>query len=66
MTVEEHSGVGGFGGAVLEALSQAGIEARTHCLSLPDEIIEHGFSPGDFGLDAPGIARSVEAFLRAE
>jgi len=66
VTVEEHSGVGGFGGAVLEALSQAGIEARTHCLSLPDEIIEHGFSPGDFGLDAPGIARSVEAFLRAE
>ena len=66
VTVEEHSGVGGFGGAVLEALSQAGIEARTHCLSLPDEIIEHGFSPGDFGLAAPGIARSVEAFLRAE
>ncbi|MCP5043133.1 MAG: 1-deoxy-D-xylulose-5-phosphate synthase [bacterium] len=66
VTVEEHSGVGGFGGAVLEALSEADVEARTLRLSLPDEVIEHGFSLADFGLDATGIANSVEAFLHAK
>ncbi len=64
VTVEEHTAAGGFGSAVLEALSEAGVDARTLCLSLPDEIIEHGYGPGDFGLDADGIAKSVEAFLR--
>ncbi len=64
VTVEEHIGAGGFGSAVLEALSAADVEVRTLCLSLPDEVIEHGYGPADFGLDAPGIAKSVEAFLR--
>jgi len=64
VTVEEHVAAGGFGSAVLEALSDAGAEARTLCLALPDEIIEHGFGPADFGLDAEGIAKSIEAFLR--
>ncbi len=66
VTVEEHTGSGGFGGAVLEALSEAGLALRTLCLALPDEVIEHGFSVADFGLDAPGIANSVEEFLRSE
>lgn len=66
VTVEEHTGSGGFGGAVLEALSEAGLTLRTLCLALPDEVIEHGFSIADFGLDAPGIANSVEEFLRSE
>jgi 1-deoxy-D-xylulose-5-phosphate synthase len=66
VTVEEHTGSGGFGGAVLEAFSQAGLTLRTLCLALPDEVIEHGFSVADFGLDAPGIARSVEELLRSE
>lgn len=66
VTVEEHTGSGGFGGAVLEALSEAGLTLRTLCLALPDEVIEHGFSVTDFGLDAPGIANSVEEFLRSE
>lgn len=66
VTVEEHTGSGGFGGAVLEALSEAGLALRTLCLALPDEVIEHGFSVTDFGLDAPGIANSVEEFLRSE
>ena len=63
VTVEEHTGAGGFGSAVLEALSEAGVDVKTKCLALPDGIIEHGFSPDDFGLDAAGIAASVEELL---
>jgi len=66
VTVEEHVAAGGFGSAVLEALSEADLEVRTLCLALPNEIIEHGVSPADFGLDADGIAKSVEALLRGE
>ena len=63
VTVEEHTGAGGFGSAVLEALSEAGVDVKTKCLALPDAIIEHDFSPDDFGLDAAGIAASVEELL---
>ena len=66
VTVEEHVAAGGFGSAVLEALSAADLEVRTLCLALPNEIIEHGVSPADFGLDAHGIAKSVETLLRGE
>jgi 1-deoxy-D-xylulose-5-phosphate synthase len=66
VTVEEHVAAGGFGSAVLEALSEADLEVRTLCLALPNEIIEHGVSPADFGLDADGIAKSVETLLRGE
>ena len=66
VTVEEHTAAGGFGSAVLEALSASGLEVRTLCLALPDGIIEHGFSLQSFGLDAPGIAKSVGELLRLE
>ena len=36
------------------------------CLALPGEIIEHGHSLESFGLDAPGIAESVDEFLRTD
>jgi 1-deoxy-D-xylulose-5-phosphate synthase len=66
VTVEEHTGGGGFGSAVLEAFSAADLEVKTRCLSLPESIIEHGFDLSDFGLDAPGIAASVDDFLRGQ
>ena len=66
VTVEEHTGPGGFGSAVLEALSEANVDVETRCLSLPVEMVEHGFDLSDFGLDAPGIAKSVEDFLRSK
>ncbi len=53
---------GGFGSAVMEALSEAGVSVPVHVLGAPDEIVEHG-DPGDqlaeFGLDTPGIAKSA-------
>ena len=66
VTVEEHTGAGGFGSAVLEALSASGLHVQTLCLALPAGIIEHGHSLEDFGLDAAGIAKSVQEFLRSD
>ena len=55
--------MGGFGGAVLEALAAAGAVRPVRCLALPDRLIEHG-DPNEqkaaFGLDAAGIARAVQ------
>ena len=43
MTVEEGSLAGGFGSAVLEAASDAGLNTSTiHRLGVPDKFIEHG------------------------
>jgi 1-deoxy-D-xylulose-5-phosphate synthase len=64
VTVEEHSLGGGFGGAVLEALSAAGLSVKTRCLGVPDALIEHGESVTTLGLDAPGIAAAVGELLR--
>lgn len=67
VTVEDHSIIGGLGGAVCEALSE-------HCpvpvkrLGVQDVFGESG-APGELiakhGLDAKGIADSTRAFVRA-
>jgi 1-deoxy-D-xylulose-5-phosphate synthase len=66
VVVEEHSGMGGFGSAVLEALAAAGASCPTRSLAIPDRLIEHG-SPdairASLGLDAGGIARAVRELL---
>jgi len=59
--------MGGFGSAVLEALSDAGVmEVTTKVLGLPDWYIEQG--PQDFlreryGLTAEGIYQSVKELV---
>jgi 1-deoxy-D-xylulose-5-phosphate synthase len=66
VTVEEHSGMGGFGSAVLEALAQAGIRVPTRCLAVPDRLIEHGNPQAlraSLGLDTAGIERAVLELL---
>ncbi|MCP3984933.1 MAG: 1-deoxy-D-xylulose-5-phosphate synthase [bacterium] len=66
VTVEEHVGQGGFGSAVLEALSAAGVETHTRCLALPDRTIEHGSSEAqraEMGLSAEGIAAAVRELV---
>jgi 1-deoxy-D-xylulose-5-phosphate synthase len=66
VTVEEHSGMGGFGAAVLELLAEAGVRTPLRCLAVPDRLIEHG-DPGEIraelGLDRAGIARAVTSLL---
>jgi 1-deoxy-D-xylulose-5-phosphate synthase len=62
VTVEEHAGQGGFGGAVLEALAHAGVTLPVRCLALPDRPIEHGNPDqqrAEAGLDVAGIARAL-------
>ncbi|MBA5872040.1 MAG: 1-deoxy-D-xylulose-5-phosphate synthase [Nitrospira sp. CR2.1] len=68
VTVEEGCKMGGFGSAVLETLSDAGLMLRTKVLGLPDWYIEQG--PQDllrerYGLTADGIYHSVKALFGA-
>jgi len=71
LTVEEHTVRGGFGGAVMEALAEAGIAVPVRALGAPDEIIEHG-DPDEqrqrFGIDTAGIVEGARALcaLRGE
>ncbi|MBI5408268.1 MAG: 1-deoxy-D-xylulose-5-phosphate synthase [Nitrospirae bacterium] len=68
LTVEENAVAGGFGSAVLEELSQSGIEGlKIKLLGLPDKFIEHGsqnFLRKKLGLDAEGIAREALALMK--
>jgi 1-deoxy-D-xylulose-5-phosphate synthase len=56
--------MGGAGSAVAEALAAAGVAKPLLQLGLPDRFIEHG-DPAKLlalqGLDAPGIAKAIEA-----
>ena len=68
VTVEEHSAVGGFGSAVLEALAAADAELPVRCLGIPDRLIEHGDPAAiraSLGLDTEGIERAVTELLGA-
>ncbi len=67
VTLEDNVTIGGFGSAVTEFLAADGITGvRVLSLGLPDRFIEHGAPQelyADLGLDPPGVARSVTAFL---
>jgi 1-deoxy-D-xylulose-5-phosphate synthase len=67
LTVEEHSGMGGFGSAVLEVLSAAGVVVISRCLGVPDWVIEHGETQEirhRLRLDSEGIAQAVRDLVR--
>ena len=63
VTVEENVLAGGFGSAVLEALSEAGMDdVAVHRIGMPDEFVEHGTSAAQrrqLQLDAEGIANQI-------
>jgi 1-deoxy-D-xylulose-5-phosphate synthase len=67
VTVEENALQGGFGSALLELLEQEGLTGiRVKRIGVPDRYIEHGSQAQlrkDLGIDAAGIAATVEAFL---
>jgi len=69
-TVEEHVLAGGFGSAVLEALSAEGpLPCRLERIGLPDRFIEHG--PREvlldtLGLTARGLAHRVTSVVSGE
>ncbi len=67
-TIEEHSGVGGLGTAVVELLFSLGWNGRYERLALPDAYCDtHGSLPWlrtRYGLDAGSIARRLEEALK--
>jgi 1-deoxy-D-xylulose-5-phosphate synthase len=64
VTVEENVVAGGAGSGVAEALASAGVAVPMLHLGLPDDFVDHG-DPAALlarcGLDAEGIAASIEA-----
>ncbi|MDP8225724.1 MAG: 1-deoxy-D-xylulose-5-phosphate synthase [Candidatus Lernaella stagnicola] len=67
ITAEENTGLGGFGSAVLEMLSERGIFGiKTRVVALPDRFIEHGSQEElrrRVGIDDIGIADAVRDLL---
>ncbi len=67
LTVEENVLAGGFGGAVLEVLEEAGItNVPVKRIGVPDVYVEQGTQAQirkRLGLDAEGILESAEAFI---
>lgn len=65
VTVEEATLMGGFGSAVLEAASEAGVNtSRIRRLGVGDHYVEHGERGellADLGLDAAGIAAACRS-----
>jgi 1-deoxy-D-xylulose-5-phosphate synthase len=63
ITVEENVVSGGFGSAVLEELTEAGLEGlKIKLLGLPDTFIEQGSQNSlrkKYGIDKEGIARTI-------
>jgi 1-deoxy-D-xylulose-5-phosphate synthase len=67
LTIEDHVLAGGFGSAVIEMLSDQGVDVRNvHRLGIPDKLIEHGSRAQllrDLELDEEGIAKRLVAEL---
>ncbi|HVA45875.1 MAG TPA: 1-deoxy-D-xylulose-5-phosphate synthase [Pirellulales bacterium] len=63
LTVEEGCLMGGFGSAVVEAATDAGLStAHVRRLGIPDRFIEHaerGELLADLGLDVPGLVKAA-------
>jgi 1-deoxy-D-xylulose-5-phosphate synthase len=73
LTIEEHVHPGGFGSAVLEALTEAGLTGesapRVRCLAVPDTVVRHGIAAHyreQFGLTADGIAAAARELMQHE
>ena len=68
VTVEEGTLMGGFGSAVLEAASEAGVSAaHMRRLGIPDRFVEHGERGellADLSLDPAGIAETCRELAR--
>ena len=70
VTVEEHALMGGFGSAVLETFTNAGLtNVKVKRLGIPDRFIEHAKPDVQLawcGLTAEGIAEAAEALVGVE
>ena len=64
VTFEDHTIQGGFGGALLEALSDAGHQNRVLRIGYPDRFIGHGSSTADLRLEAGLDPESLLKLIR--
>lgn len=67
ITLEENVLMGGFGSAVLEALTDAGVRVeKFRRLGIPDNFVEHGpqkLLRARYGLDADGLIQAARSML---
>ncbi len=66
LTIENHSVIGGLGGAVCEALADHGAFCPVKRLGFPDTFMESGDDDqifASFGMDADGVVRHAEELL---
>jgi 1-deoxy-D-xylulose-5-phosphate synthase len=70
VTVEENVRQGGFGSAVLEMLTDAGMDRfRIRRIGIPDLFVEHGAQGKlrtEYGLDAAAIAATARQLVESE
>ncbi|HEX2964894.1 MAG TPA: transketolase C-terminal domain-containing protein [Syntrophorhabdaceae bacterium] len=69
LTVEENALFGGFGSAVMEALSNEELYIPVKSVGLPDRFITHGSQArlrNNLGIDSAGIVRAVKEWLKKE
>ncbi len=68
VSIEENSVIGGAGSEIERTLRERGLAVPVLRLGLPDRFIDHGEQAqllAELGLDAPGIVRTVRAYLAA-
>ena len=66
LTIENHSVIGGLGGAVCEALGDHGVSCLVKRLGFPDTFMESGDDDqifASFGMDVDGVVRHAEELL---
>jgi|TARA_B110000037_G_scaffold160420_1_gene181147 1-deoxy-D-xylulose-5-phosphate synthase len=67
VTFEDHAITGGFGTAVIEALSEIKTQATVERIGFPDEFVEHGSTVEDVrklvGLDLPSLRERLKSML---
>ncbi len=67
LTVEENTLVGGFGGGIMELLSDEGIFASVRRLGMPDKFLTYGTQEtlrGKVGLTSEGIKNTIRKWLK--
>ncbi|MFY0671795.1 MAG: 1-deoxy-D-xylulose-5-phosphate synthase [Bacteroidia bacterium] len=66
ITIEDGALAGGMGSAILEAVSDEGLNVKVNRLGFPDEFIEHG-KPSElyakYGLDRDGIQKTIKSIF---
>ncbi len=70
VTVEENVASGGFGSAVLEALSRRGLTGiKTRCIAVQDTFVEHGSQAQlrhDYGLDSEAVVQAAMELMGSD